>query len=72
MRSTPRPARKRPRTAPQSNRPNLDALVDEIRIRLSERAFAFDDPGSYTAGIEESTSALRDALPDLDVEPASP
>jgi len=62
-----RPAARRP-AAPRSPdaRPvdpaRLEALAKEIESRLSTRAFSFEDPASYRAGVRESAAALRRAL----------
>lgn len=36
--------------------------VDEIRARLLARAFLFDDPETYSAGIEDALGAVSQQL----------
>lgn len=40
----------------------LPSMVDEVAARISARAFLYDDPASFRAGVEESHAALRRAL----------
>lgn len=37
--------------------------VAQVRERLRRRAWVFDDPRSYTAGVEEALQALADLSP---------
>lgn len=48
--------------------------VAQVRERLRHRAWVFDDPGSYTAGVEEALRALANlssSSPHLSPAPAS-
>lgn len=36
--------------------------VAQVRERLRHRAWAFDDPRSYTAGVDEALQALVDPM----------
>lgn len=40
-------------------------LVDEIVLPLRRRAFIFDDPDSYAAGVKDSAAVLREALKEM-------
>ena len=67
MPRTSRPAARRP-AAPRGPDAGpvdpalLEALATEIEARLSRRAFNYEDPASYRAGVRESTTAIRHAL----------
>ena len=63
-------ARTRPRSSPRPTRSignridpsEVDLIVDEVVLPLRRRAFVFDDPESYRAGVRDSAAMLREAL----------